>query len=104
MDKQSQNIFNKDLILRERLAIERTAMANDTTLLAFIRTSLYFSIAGMSINRLLDINYGLLIETVFWAVAFFILAVGILKYLKQKKSLKDSEKHIGDYKLIRESE
>ncbi|MBK8089264.1 MAG: DUF202 domain-containing protein [Chitinophagaceae bacterium] len=104
MDIQSQNIFNKDLILRERLAIERTAMANDATLLAFIRTSLYFSIAGMSINRLLNISYGLLIETVFWAVAFFILAFGILKYLKQKKSLKDSEKHIGDYKLIRESE
>ncbi len=79
-------------------------MANDTTLLAFIRTSLYFSIAGMSINRLLDISYGLLIETVFWAVAFFILAFGILKYLKQKKNLKDSEKHIGDYKLTRESE
>ena len=99
MDKQSQNNLNKDLILRERLALERTAMANDTTLLAFIRTSLYFSIAGMSVNRLLNISYGLLAEIVFWVMALFILVIGLIKYRKQKISLKDSEKHIGDYKL-----
>jgi len=50
MDKQTQNNINKDLILRERLAIERTAMGNDRTLLAFIRTALYFSIAGKSVE------------------------------------------------------
>lgn len=99
MDKQSQNNLNKDLILRERLALARTAMANDTTLLAFIRTSLYFSIAGMSVNRLLNISYGLLAEIVFWVMALFILVIGLIKYRKQKISLKDSEKHIGDYKL-----
>jgi len=99
MNEQTEKLLNKDLILRERLAIERTAMANDTTLLAFIRTSLYFSIAGMSVNRLLNLSYGLLIEIVFWVIAAFIIVVGIIKYRKQKKSLKDSEKHIGDYKL-----
>ncbi|MGZ8556981.1 MAG: DUF202 domain-containing protein [Chitinophagaceae bacterium] len=104
MDKQTQNIRNKDLILRERLALERTAMANDTTLLAFIRTSLYFSIAGMSVNRLLNISYGLLAEIVFWVMALFILVIGLIKYRKQKISLKDSEKHIGDYKLNWEDE
>ena len=99
MDKQTEKSINKDLILRERLAIERTTMTNDTTLLAFIRTSLYFSIAGMSVNRLLLVSYGLLIEIVFWVIAVFIIVVGFIKYRKQKKSLKDSEKHIGDYKL-----
>ena len=99
MDKQTQNNINKDLILRERLAIERTVMANDTTLLAFIRTALYFSIAGISVNRLLNVEFGLLIEIIFLCIAFVILVIGIYKYRKQKKSLKDSEKHIGDYKL-----
>jgi putative membrane protein len=51
MDKQTQNNINKDLILMERLALERTAMANDTTLVAFIRTALYFSIAGMYVKQ-----------------------------------------------------
>ena len=46
MDKQTQNHLNKDLVLRERLAIERTDMAIDRTLLSFIRTALYFAIAA----------------------------------------------------------
>ncbi len=99
MDKQTQTHINKDLILRERLAIERTQMANDTTLLAFMRTALYFSIAGMSVNRLLNVSYGTVIEIVFWSIAFLILVIGIYKYRKQKLRLKDSQKHIGDYKL-----
>jgi putative membrane protein len=99
MDSQTNKNLNKDLILRERLALQRTSMSNDTTLLSFIRTALYFSIAGMSVNTLLKVNYGLWIELIFWATALFILTTGIIKYRKQKKSMKDSEKHIGDYKL-----
>ena len=102
MDNQTQNNINKDLILRERLAIERTEMANDTTLLAFIRTALYFSIAGMSVNRLLNLRYGLFIEILFWITALCILTIGIAKYRKHKKKLKNSEKHIGDYKLFQD--
>lgn len=95
----NQKLINKDLILRERLALQRTSMSNDTTLLAFIRTSLYFTIAGMTVNTLLKVNYGVWIEIIFWIIAAFILIIGIIKYFKQKRSLKDSEKHIGDYKL-----
>jgi len=99
MNSQTNNNINKDLILRERLALQRTSMSNDTTLLSFIRTALYFSIAGMSVNTLLKVNYGLWIEIVFWAISLCILTIGIIKYFRQKQSLKDSEKHIGDYKL-----
>lgn len=99
MDTQTKNILNKDLILRERLAIERTAMAIDTTLLAFIRTALYFSIGGMSLNSLIKVSYGLWFEIAFWVMAAVILVTGIFKFLKQKKSLKNSEKHIGNYQI-----
>ncbi len=34
--------INKDLILRERVAVERTVMANQRTFLSFLRSSLYF--------------------------------------------------------------
>lgn len=91
--------LNKDLILRERLAIERTIMTNNTTLLAFIRTSLYFVVAGLSIHNLLTISYGLAIEIACWIIACIILFTGIFNYLRQKRKLKESEKHIGDYKL-----
>jgi putative membrane protein len=33
---------NKDLILRERLALQRTILANQTTVLAFFSTAMYF--------------------------------------------------------------
>jgi putative membrane protein len=53
----------------------------------------------MSVNRLLNLEYALLIEIVFWSVALLTLVIGIYKYRKQKQSLKNSEMHIGDYKL-----
>lgn len=96
--------INKDLILRERLALQRTAMANDTTLLSFIRTALYFSIAGITMNNLLQLRYGVLLEVTFCTLALVILFIGIVKYRRQKKSLKESEQHIGDYKLAWEED
>jgi putative membrane protein len=38
----NQKSINKDLILRERLALQRTVLANQSTFLAFLRTAMYF--------------------------------------------------------------
>ena len=97
--KESEKAINKDLILRERLAMERTDMAIDRTLLSFIRTSLYFAIAGITFNSLLDLRYGWLLAIIFWVLGIAILLIGLYKFSRQKKKLKDAEKHIGDYKL-----
>ena len=103
MDNTERRI-NKDLILRERLAIERTDMAIDRTLLSFIRTSLYFAIAGMTVNSLLKAGQGWRIEILFWILAIIILLAGILRFKKQKDQLKKSERHIGNYQLELENE
>ena len=97
--KETGSRINKDLILREKLAIERTGMANDRTFLSFVRTSLYFAIAGISVNSLLKVSYGWLIEIIFWIVSLLVLYAGIIKFYRQKKKLKENKKHIGDYKL-----
>lgn len=89
--------FNKDLILREKLALERTVMANDRTFLSFLRTALYFTIAGLTINELVDIRYGDWVEIIFWILAFVVLCLGIVRYLYQKKKIRESRKHIGGY-------
>lgn len=99
MKKETETRINKDLILREKLAIERTAMANDRTFLSFVRTSLYFAIAGITVNSLLNLSYGWLIEILFLVLSVVILTVGIIKYYRQKKKLKENKKHVGDYKL-----
>ncbi len=91
--------LNKDLILREKLAIERTNMAIDRTLLAFIRTSLYFSIAGITITSVVKISYGRWLKISFLIISAIILIVGIVTFFQQKTKLRKNKIHIGDYKL-----
>ncbi len=99
MDSNTDRNINKDLILRERLALQRTVMSNNSTLLAFIRTSLYFAVAGLSVENLLKVNYGRWFEIGFWVAAMIIFVVGVINYFFQKRKIRESEKHIGDYKL-----
>lgn len=90
-------VLNRDLILRENLAIERTDMAIDRTLLAFVRTALYFAIAGMTLNGLLNLSYGLYLEIAFWIIATLIFFIGLYRIYHQKHRLRNSRKHIGNY-------
>lgn len=89
---------NKELILRERLALQRTRLANQTTLLSFIRTSLYFVVAGLSIRSLLKLENSLLFEVLFFITAVIIFIIGIFNYFRQNKSIAESAKHVGGYK------
>ena len=90
--------LNKDLILREKLALQRTVLANQTTFLSFLRSSMYFLIAGLSIKNLLLIENGLIIEAVLFIVSFVLLLSGVINYSIHRKKIKESEMHIGNYK------
>jgi putative membrane protein len=90
--------INKDLILREKLAVQRTVMANQTTLLSFIRTSLYFLVAGLSLKSILKLENSLLFQITFYVVSFSTMIIGVYNYFKQKRLIQNSEIHIGDYK------
>jgi putative membrane protein len=91
--------INKDLILRERLALQRTILANQSTFLAFLRTAMYFLIAGLSLKNVLKIENSSFIEIVLFTVSFVIFVLGIANYFKHKKSISENKKHIGDYQL-----
>lgn len=91
--------MNKDLILRERLALQRTVMANQSTFLAFLRTSMYFLVAGISINHLIAMKNGGIIEYSFMIISAILLIIGIVNYLYHRRKIKESEQHIGDYKM-----
>ncbi|MEJ8819107.1 DUF202 domain-containing protein [Lacibacter sp. H407] len=99
MNETVEKSLNKDLILRERLAIQRTKMANQTTLLSFVRTALYFLIAGLSINSLLKLEHSYIFEISFFVASFGLFVTGIINYFRQKKMIDDSEKNIGNYKV-----
>lgn len=87
--------MNKDLILREHLAIERTKLANETTLLSYIRTGLYFIVAGSTLGHL--------INTVFWRISgiplmligLAIMILGFIRYKKVARLIELSRENIG---------
>lgn len=89
---------NKELILREKLALQRTLLANQSTFLSFLQTAMYFFVAGLSIGSLIKTEYSLVIEISFFVSSFLILAVGIFNYFKHKKIILENEKNIGNYK------
>ena len=74
-------------------------MSIDRTLLSFIRTALYFAIAGMTVNSLMKVSYGWWVEILFWTVAVLTILIGMVKYRDQLRKLKENEKHIGAYLL-----
>ena len=47
-----------DLILRDFLAVERTKLANQRTLLSMLRTGLYFAIVGLSLMSFKQVEMG----------------------------------------------
>jgi putative membrane protein len=91
--------INKDLILRERLALQRTILANQSTFLAFLRTSMYFFVAGLSLESLLKIDNSFMIEWFLFISSILIFCIGVFNYFKHKKMILENEKHIGDYKM-----
>jgi putative membrane protein len=80
-------MINQDLILREELAIQRTKMAQYRTFLAFVRTALYFPVAGISMHQALDISYGLYVQWIGIFLGILILAAGIIFYFRASKRI-----------------
>lgn len=90
--------MNKDLILREKLALQRTILANQSTFLSFIRTSMYFLVAGISVNNLTTIPNKEAVEILLIGVAVVVFGIGLINFFSNSKKIKESEKHIGDFK------
>jgi putative membrane protein len=79
---------DQEVILRDYLAIERTRLANERTLLSYIRSSLYLLLGGIAFFQLKDFpnfKYLAIISLVFSAIFFII---GIYRFTLLKKSLK----------------
>ena len=76
-----------DLILRDKLAIERTHLANERTFLAYFRTAFVFLATGVT---LLKVDYFFEIQYLGWIfIGLFpiILFLGIFRLLRVKKNI-----------------
>lgn len=79
------NYQNKErIILRDYLALERTRLANERTLLSYIRASVYLLIGGLTFIQFKDLG------TIHWVgylaigLSFIFLIVGIVRYYQLK--------------------
>lgn len=79
---------DEQVILRDYLAIERTRLANERTLLSYVRSSLYLllgSIAFYQLKEYSNFEY-LALTAIIFSVIFFI--IGVYRFTLLKRSLK----------------
>jgi putative membrane protein len=88
--------MNKDLILREYLAIERTRLANETTFLAYVRTGLYFIVAGSTLGQLMETYFWQIAGTPLVLIGVVIIFLGAWRYRKVKKAIEQSKRNVGN--------
>lgn len=88
--------MNKDLVLREYLAIERTKLANERTLLTYIRTGLYFLVAGTTLGHLIDTAFWNTMGLPIIIVGVLFTAYGVVRFIRMGREIERSKKHVGN--------
>ncbi len=79
--------LKEQLILRDHLALVRTRLANESTLLSYVRSSLYLLLGGVALMQVEgknDLRYVGYVALVFSA-AFFV--IGLYRYYTLRRSL-----------------
>jgi len=81
MDNDPYESFtNKEMILRDHLAIDRTIMANERTLLAYIRTALALVIAGATALHFLDSYLWAVVGQALIVLSLIVIFFGLRRY------------------------
>ena len=88
--------MNKDLVLREYLAIERTKLANERTLLTYIRTGLYFLVAGSTIGHLIETAFWNMMGSPIIIIGAIIMVFGFIRFIRVARVIEKSRKNVGN--------
>ena len=80
-------VNNEKIILLVYLALERTKLANERTLFAYIRTSLYLLLAGLTLIQLKTVASLLWIGILSIIVSAILIWIGIFRYKKLNRQL-----------------
>lgn len=83
MESETENT----LIVRDFLARQRTKLANDRTLLAYIRTSLYFLVSGTALVKVEDLENVKDFGYISFLISVLLVALGFFNYFKLRKKL-----------------
>jgi putative membrane protein len=89
------------LILRDHLALVRTRLANERTLMSYIRSALYLLLGGIALLKLKSYVELHLVGYLALGLCVLILVVGIYRYIRLRRHLtqyykawqEEAEKH-----------
>ena len=90
MNNYEENL--EDMILRDYLALDRTKLANERTLLSYIRAFIYFIVSGVGFIELTNNILYTYIGIILAAISPVLLIVGIYRFIKLKKTLRKLDK------------
>jgi putative membrane protein len=83
---QFQN--QEEIILRDYLAMERTKLANERTLLAYIRSALYLLLGGIAIIQLEGFESIKFLGYFSLALTILLVLIGVYRFRKLSKQLR----------------
>ena len=83
---------NEEMILRDYLAVDRTALANERTLLAYLRTFIGAFSAGIAMVNFLESRLTTIMGIALVAVSPFILVIGIVRFFQVTRKIKSIDK------------
>lgn len=79
---------DEKIILRDYLAIERTRLANERTLLTYVKSSIYLILGGIAFLQLKDFERIKYLGYLSLLLSVIFLIIGIYRFILLKKSLK----------------
>lgn len=79
-------------LIREHLALERTKLANERTLLSYIRSSLYLFIGGLAILQIKEYSHVQWLGYLSLFICVIFISIGVYRYIHLNRKL---------YKLLR---
>ncbi|HAC15926.1 MAG TPA: DUF202 domain-containing protein [Bacteroidetes bacterium] len=79
---------HEEIILRDYLALERTKLANERTLLSYIRGSIYLILGGIAFIQLKDFEGLHILGYISLVLSFLLIVVGILRFYQLKNRLR----------------
>lgn len=87
-----QNLFRgrkiNEKLIREHLALERTKLANERTILSYIRASLYLLIGGLALLQIKEYEHIEWIGYLSLFISVVFISIGILRYVVLDRKLR----------------
>jgi len=77
----------REMILRDHLALGRTKLANQRTLLAFVRTSLYLVVSGIAVIKVDFLEKIRFLGFILVGISLIVLILGIWNYFHFRKKM-----------------